>query len=205
VHVGEVLHESPNAPAVTRFLLKSLEPGDVLTHLCTHHSGGVMDEAQQPVPELREARAGGVVLDPASGRGNFSYDVARRQADLGLHPDTISTDMSTPGRADVVHSLMECMAKFMALGCSFEDVVRMTTVNAARALAREGELGAIAIGREADLTILDRVPGRWKFVDCRKQPFTGEHALVPVQTLRAGELFSPDWGPHAWGWLPEEG
>jgi dihydroorotase len=100
---------------------------------------------------------------------------------------------------------MECMAKFMALGCSFEDVVRMTTVNAARALAREGELGAIAIGREADLTILDRVPGRWKFVDCRKQPFTGEHALVPVQTLRAGELFSPDWGPHAWGWLPEEG
>jgi hypothetical protein len=28
--------------------------------------------------------------------------------------------------------------------------------------------------------------------------------LVPVQTVRAGELFSPDWGPYAWGWLPEE-
>ena len=204
VHIGEVLHESANAPAVTRYLLKTLEPLDILTHLCTHHSGGVMDQADQPVPELREARAGGVVLDPASGRNNFSFEVARRQADLGLHPDTISTDMSTPGRAEIVHSLMECMAKFMALGYGLEDVVRMTTVNAARALGRESELGAIAVGREADLTIMDVVPGRWKFVDCRKEPFTGEKAIVPVQTVRAGELFAPDWGPHPWGWLPEE-
>ena len=28
--------------------------------------------------------------------------------------------------------------------------------------------------------------------------------MVPVQTVRAGELFSPDWGPYPWGWLPEE-
>jgi dihydroorotase len=101
VHVGEFLHESTNAPAVTRYLLRTLEPLDILTHLCTHHAGGVLDEAQQPVPELEHARASGVVLDSASGRSNFSFDVARRQADLGLHPDTISTDMSTPGRADV--------------------------------------------------------------------------------------------------------
>jgi len=144
------------------------------------------------------------VLDPASGRSNFSIEVARRQADLGLHPDTISTDMSTPGRSEVVHSLMECMAKFMALGYSLEDVVRMTTVNAARALGKDAELGAIVVGREADLTIMDVLPGRWKFADCRQEAFTGEHAIVPVQTVRGGELFAPDWGPYPWGWLPEE-
>lgn len=204
VHIGEVLHESANAPAVTRYLLKTLQPLDILTHLCTHHSGGVMDDDLQPVPELREARANGVVLDPASGRSNFSIDVARRQADLGLHPDTISTDMSTPGRSEVVHSLMECMAKFMAVGCSLEDVVRMTTVNAARALSKQDELGAIAVGREADLSVMDVLPGRWKYADCRKEAFSGDHAIVPVQTVRAGELFAPDWGPYPWGWLPEE-
>jgi dihydroorotase len=204
VHIGEVLHESANAPAVTRYLLKTLQPLDILTHLCTHHSGGVMDEDRQPVPELREARANGVVLDPASGRSNFSIDVARRQADLGLQPDTISTDMSTPGRSEVVHSLMECMAKFMAVGCSLADVVRMTTLNAARALGKQDQLGAIAVGREADLTIMDVLPGRWKYADCRQEAFTGDHALVPVQTVRAGELFAPDWGPYPWGWLPEE-
>ena len=203
VHIGEVLHESANAPAVTRYLLRTLQPNDILTHLCTHHSGGVMDEERQPLAELREARASGVVLDPASGRSNFSVDVARRQADLDLHPDTISTDMSTPGRAEVVHSLMECMAKFMALGYRLEDVVRMTTVNAARALGRQADLGAIAVGREADLTIMDVLPGRWTYADCRQERFTGEHALVPVQTIRASELHAPDWGPYPWGWLPE--
>ncbi|HLG70723.1 MAG TPA: amidohydrolase/deacetylase family metallohydrolase [Chloroflexota bacterium] len=204
VHIGEVIHESPNAPAITRYLLKTLEPNDILTHLCTHHSGGVMDEHDLPIPELEEARAAGVVLDPASGRGNFAYDVARRQADLGLHPDTISTDMSAPGRQEIIYSLMECMAKFMSLGYSLADVVRMTTVKAAKALHREHELGAIAVGREADLTIMDVVPGKWRFVDCRKQTFTGDQAVIPVQTIRAGELFAPDWGPHPWGWLPEE-
>jgi dihydroorotase len=156
------------------------------------------------VPELQEARASGVVLDQASGRGNFSYEVAQRQADLGLHPDTISTDMSTPGRAEVVHSLMECMAKFMALGYSLEDVVRMTTINAAKALRKEDQLGAIAVGREADLTIMDLVPGKWQFKDCRGESFSGAQAIVPVQTVRAGELFAPEWGPYPWGWLPAE-
>lgn len=203
VHVGDLLTESHKAPAVTRYLLKMLKPPDILTHLCTHHSGGVMDERERPVPELQEARATGVVMDSASGRSNFSYEVARRQADLGVRPDTISTDLSTPGRASVVYSLTECMAKFMALGYSFADVVRMTTTNAAAALGLQEELGAIAVGREADLSILDAVPGRWRFTDCRQQSFTGERAIIPVQTVRAGELVAPDWGPHPWGWLPE--
>jgi dihydroorotase len=46
--------------------------------------------------------------------------------------------------------------------------------------------------------------GRWAFADPFGHQFTGEHALVPVQTVRAGELFAPDWGPHPWGWLPPE-
>jgi dihydroorotase len=179
VHVGEFLHESTNAPAVTRYLLRTLEPLDILTHLCTHHAGGVLDEAQQPVPELEHARASGVVLDSASGRSNFSFDVARRQADLGLHPDTISTDMSTPGRADVVYSLMERMAKFIALGYTLADAVQMTTSNAARALGKAETLGSPAVGREADVTIMDVLPGQWKFTDCRRQTLVGQQASFP--------------------------
>ena len=29
-------------------------------------------------------------------------------------------------------------------------------------------------------------------------------ALTPVLTVKAGEVFNPDWGPHPWGWLPPE-
>lgn len=100
--------------------------------------------------------------------------------------------------------LLDSMAKFMSIGYSFADVVRMTTVNAAKGLGMADKLGAIAVGREADLSIVDVVEGNWKFTDTLNKPFTGSKALVPVQTMRAGELFSPDWGPYAWGWLPQE-
>jgi len=74
-----------------------------------------------------------VVLDSALGRGNFGYEVARRQAEIGLHPDTISSDLTAGGRNFGV-GLLDSMSKFLALGYSLPDVVRMTTANAARAM-----------------------------------------------------------------------
>lgn len=201
-HAAERAHPE-HVAALTRAVLRALEPSDILTHLCTPHVGGVLDEARRPLPELNEARANGVVLDPALGMGNFGYQVAREQAELGLLPDTISSDLTALGKT--FHSLVECMAKFMAVGYSLQDVVRMTTVNAARAIGREDELGAIAAGREADITILDVVPGRFTFVDTTRNAFSGEYGIAPVHTIRAGELYAPDWGTHPWGWLPAAG
>jgi dihydroorotase len=202
-HIGNGTAEAERMQQVTRAMLKAFEPGDILTHLCTPNAGGVLDAAKQPIPELLEARANGVTLDPALGRNNFGYEVARRQAELGLQPDTISSDITGSGRSRLVYSLLECMSKFLAIGYSLPDVVRMTTANAARAIGRQDSLGAIAVGREADLTILETVPGRWRFSDTTEQAFSGEQALVPVLTIRGGEVFEPEWGPHPWGWLPE--
>jgi dihydroorotase len=125
-------------------------------------------------------------------------------ADLGILPDTISTDITPGGYGEIVYSLMECMAKFLAIGYSLADAVRMTTTNAARALGLTEQLGAIVVGREADLTIFDLVAGRWRFIDTVGQEFNGEYAIVPVHTIRGGELIAPGWGPHPWGWLPEQ-
>ncbi len=206
VHIGDMrATDYQRASAVTRFLLNSFDPGDLLTHLATPHAGGVMaDEARTlPVPELQEARNRGVVLDAALGAGNFGFDVARRQAEIGLHPDTISSDLTAMGRGRIVYSLLECMGRYMAVGYSVADVVRMTTANAAKAIGMADTLGAIAVGREADITVLDVVNGRWKFLDTLRKEFTGDRALVPVLTIRAGQVFEPEWGPHPWGWLPE--
>ncbi len=207
VHIGDMRAENyDKASAATRYLLDNFDPGDILTHLATPSAGGVMaDEARtQLIPELQEARNRGVVLDPALGAGNFGFDVARQQADLGLIPDTISSDLTAGGRSRVVYSLMECMGRFMAVGYSVADMVRMSTTNAAKALNLQDVLGALAVGREADITILDVANGKWKFIDTTQKEFTGEKALVPVQTIKAGEVFAPEWGPHQWGWLPPE-
>jgi dihydroorotase len=207
VHVGDMRNENwDKAEQATGYLLNSFDPGDILTHLATPRAGGVMaDEAQTKIiPELQEARNRGVVLDPALGAGNFGFDVARTQADIGLIPDTISSDLTAGGRGRVVYSLMECMGRFMAVGYTVQDMVRMSTTNAAKALRMQDEIGALKVGREADITVFEVVNGKWKFVDTVQKEFTGEKAMQPIVTLRAGEVITPEWGPHPWGWLPPE-
>ncbi len=204
VHIGDFTAKDEASAArrgeLTRFLLKTFEPGDILTHLCTPNSGRVLDPDGNPYPEVAEARANGVVLDSALGRGNFGIEVARRQADLGLFPDTISSDLTAMGQT--FHSLLECMAKFMSIGYTLADVVKATTASAARALGRQHELGAIEVGRDADLSIIDVVEGDFTFTDTTGKEFRGGYGLVPVRTVKAGEEFSPGWGTHPWGWLP---
>ena len=204
VHIGDFTARDEASAArrgeLTRFLLKSFEPGDILTHLCTPNSGRVLDPAGRPYPEVAEAHANGVVLDSALGRGNFGIEVASRQADLGLFPDTISSDLTALGQT--FHSLLECMAKFMSIGYTLADVVKATTASAASALGLQHEIGSISVGRDADLSIIDVVEGDFTFTDTTGQEFRGGYGLVPVRTLKAGEEFSPGWGTHPWGWLP---
>jgi dihydroorotase len=204
VHIGDFTAKDAASAArsgeLTRFLLKTFEPGDILTHLCTPNSGRVLDPAGKPYPEVAEARANGVVLDSALGRGNFGIEVARRQADLGLFPDTISSDLTALGQT--FHSLLECMAKFMSIGYTLADVVKATTASAAGALGLQHEIGAITVGRDADLSVIDVVEGDFTFTDTTGKEFRGGYGLVPVRTLKAGEEFSPGWGTHPWGWLP---
>ena len=201
-HVGNRVATVERRPGADPYLFDTLEPGDIITHLCTPHAGGVMDAARQPLPRLRELQAAGVVMDAALGRGNFSVELARIQAEADIHPDAISSDMTPQGYADIVYSLLECMAKFLSIGYRLADVVRMTTSGPAKALNLADRLGALAVGREADITIFDVVSGRWQFTDTTGTAFTGDDALVPVQTVRAGVVIPPNWGPHPWGWLP---
>ncbi|MFG1972724.1 amidohydrolase family protein [Nonomuraea fuscirosea] len=204
VHIGDLSARRRPDPHLlepaTRFAVEQLDAGDILTHLCTPNHGGVTDAADRMMPALLAARERGVVLDSALGRGNFGYRVAREQRALGLAPDTISSDLTLAGQS--FHSLLECMAKFMAVGYDLPDVIRMTTVNAARAIGAAAELGAVAIGREADLTVIDLVEGDFAFTDTAQEVFHGGFGLRPVHTVRAGALVPPGWGTHPWGWLP---
>ena len=184
-------------------LLDYLGPGDILTHLFTGNSGHILGDDGKVIPEIAEAQERGVFLDTAHGRLNFSFDVARRALDQGVRPQSISTDLNILGRQRIVHSMMEMLARFLALGFSLEDVIRMTTVNPATALNMEDTLGSLTMGRTADITVLEEVSGDWVFHDTAGGTLTGSKALVPVVTVKGGEVFSPDWGPHPWGWLPE--
>ena len=202
VHIGDRT-VAPDGPTITRELLPLMEQGDIITHLFSGNRGGIIDDDGKVIPEILEAQERGVFFDTAHGRQNFSFDVAKRAIDGGVRPRSISTDLTIPGRENTVHSMTEMLSRFLALGFPLEDVIRMATVNPASALDMEDTLGSLTVGREADITVLDEVTGDWVFHDTQGDTLQGDKALVPVVTVRAGEVFSPDWGPRPWGWLPD--
>jgi dihydroorotase len=201
VHIGDTTKRYD--PNVIRELLPLLEPGDIVTHLFTANPGGVLDTNGRLVPEAKELAARGVWLDTAHGRMNFGFNVGRRVLDQGLTPHCISTDLTIPGRANTVHSMVEIMARFLGMGFTLEQVIAMSTVNPARAIGEANRLGSLAVGRQADISVLEVRDGRWVVYDTLRDSMKIDKTVVPVLTVKRGRAFEPEWGPHPWGWEPE--
>ena len=201
VHIGDRF--AGDGPTLTQGLLPLMDEGDIITHLFSGNAGRILDAAGQVLPEVLDAQERGVFFDTAHGRQNFSFDVARRALEQGVRPLSISTDLTIPGRLNTVHSMTEMLSRFMALGFSLEDVIRMATANPARAIGMEDTLGSIAPGRAADVSVLEEATGDWLFHDTEGDTLRGDKALAPALTVKGGQVFAADWGPRPWGWLPD--
>ena len=205
VHVGDIMGQDPVAAELAPQLLSDvLTEGDVVTHSLSFQVGALLNGGEL-LEETKAARERGVYFDVGVGRANFSFDSAKQVMDQGLVPDTISSDFTQASRhAGPTHSLVECMAKMMALGVSLEDAITMTTANAAKILGIEDETGTLAVGYDADISILEPVGGDFVFRDPTGATLNGSMALRPVTTVRAGQVIPVDFGPRPWGWLPEQ-
>ncbi len=201
VHIGDT--EKRYDPTVIRSLLPLLEEGDILTHYFTANPGGVLDGNGKLVPEAREAADRGVWFDTAHGRKNFSFDVGRRCIEQDLLPHCISTDLTVPGRIHTVHSMTEIMTRFLGLGFTLAQVVAMSTSNPARAIGAAHRLGSLAVGRQADISVLELREGDWVVYDVLGESLRVRQAVVPFVTVKKGQVFTPDWGPRPWGWEPD--
>jgi dihydroorotase len=201
VHIGDTAKKYD--PDVIRELLPMLEPGDIVTHLFTANPGGVLDSQGKLVPEAKEMVDTGIWLDTAHGRMNFGFDVGRRVLDQGLIPHCISTDLTVPGRVNTVHSLVEMMTRFLGLGFTLEQVIAMVTINPAKAIGEQDRLGSLAVGRQADVSVLEVRHGDWVVYDVLGSPLKVETCFVPSLAVKRGVDFAPEWGPRPWGWEPE--
>ena len=201
VHIGDT--EKRYDEKVIHQLLPILEEGDIVTHLFTANPGGVIDSQGKLAPEAVEARERGVWLDTAHGRMNFSFDVGQRVLDQGLLPHCISTDLTLPGRQLTVHSMTEMMTRFLAMEFTLDQVVEMCTLNPAKALGQEHRIGSLAPGHQADVSVLDLKEGDWIVYDVVGGSRRTEKAVVPVLTVKRGEVYEAGWGPRPWGWEPD--
>ena len=76
-------------------------------------------------------------------------------------------------------------------------VVTMCTANPARAAGVDDRLGSLAVGRQADISVLDIRPGDWMVYDVLGAGLRVDRAVVPFVTVKKGRVFTPDWGPRA--------
>ena len=208
IHIGDIgpKDQTPTPPEVTARALSMLSPGDIVTHVFSPLTGAAVDTEGRILAELVEARSRGVVMDSSYGDFNFGWERAEAVMSQGLIPDTVGTDSEIQSNMGIrqisTRTLLEDLAVYLQLGFSLEDVVRMTTINPARGLGIEERAGSLASGRSADISVLEIVEGRWNLTDATGESRVGSKALVPVFTIKNGEIIESDEPLHPWGWSP---
>ncbi|MEM1111201.1 MAG: amidohydrolase/deacetylase family metallohydrolase [Pseudomonadota bacterium] len=182
VHFGGFPH-TPVIPALN--VLNALRPGDIVTHAFRAGSG-ILDEHNQPRPDYVAAYERGVVMDVGHSSGDFHIGTAGHLIDLGYKPTTISTDLNAFNFDGPVFTLTETMSKLWNLGLSLNEVIAMVTSQPAQTLHRANSLGALCVGREADLTMLSIEEGTFNFSD-GFETMAATKRLVADGCWRAGE------------------
>ena len=134
-----------------------LRPGDVVTY-CFRREPHCIVEGGRVHPAIRAARDRGVLFDVGHGTASFDFPTAEAALADGFLPDTISTDLQARHRGALPpHTLPRVMAKLRAAGMPEAAVFAAVTARPARILGLGGELGVLAPGACADLTVL-----RWR-------------------------------------------
>jgi dihydroorotase len=169
-------------------VLEHLRAGDVVTHTFNPTAHNILDPRGRVRPEVLEARARGVLFDAGHAQPAFDLEVARAAAEQGFFPNTLGSDCIS---ADQVGggrhpTLLGAMATFLELGMPLERVVEGATTAPARAIRREGACGALAVGRPADIAVLELEDRPGTFPDCAGRPVRLARQFRPVMTFRAG-------------------
>jgi dihydroorotase len=171
--------------------LARLRPGDIVTHSFTGWPPGIIDSRGHVIDAALDARRRGVLFDIGHGAGSFSWRTADAALADGFAPDTISSDLHIGNINGPVYDLVTTLSKFLHLGLSVEEVIAKATTRPAQAIGRSGEIGAIAVGRVADVSLLRIVEGRFSLADTRGESRVADRRLEPVATVRAGVVSTP--------------
>lgn len=182
VHIDDPFSPLPD-------ILKMMRKGDVYTHIYNNHPHNVLDANGKILPEVLEARARGVFMDPAQGMSHFSFDVVERCLQQGFLPDTIGTDLSPRTTGDFVFDLPTQMSKFMALGLDMDKVIECVTINPSKIFDYGAQIGTLKPGYEADIGIFELREGRFEFEDSNRVKRTGHQLLVNKSVIRHGQLY----------------
>lgn len=188
---------------LSALLLDKLRLGDIYTHCYSGRrmevlAGGALN------PVMKAGRARGVLFDLGHGGGSFYWPVAMPAFQQKFYPDTISTDLHTGSMNAGMKDMVNVMSKTLAMGAPLEEIIRMSTWNAAKEIQRP-ELGNLDVGAEADVTVLRVEKGQFGFLDSAGARMAANERLVAELTIRKGAivwdlngLAATDWKAYSY-------
>ena len=184
IHVG-------NTKTPLEELTSMLRPGDVVTHSFHGSSHGVLNDSGRVLDGIREAQQRGVIFDIGHGAASFSFATAEKTLADGFTPGCISSDLHVYNIEGPVFDQLTTMTKFMHLGMTLDEVVRLSTEAPARAMGLSGSLGTLKVGATADVTIVSLDEGRFTLMDSAGVSVEANSFLTHVQTIRDGRVYRP--------------
>jgi dihydroorotase len=183
---------------INALFLDKLRPGDIFTHCYSGHREEVL-ENDTLNPAMVAGRKRGIIFDLGHGAGSFYWYVAVPAYAAHFYPDSISSDLHINSMNAGMKDMTNIMSKLMSLGSSLQDVIRMSTFNAAKEIRRP-LLGNLDVGSDADVAVLRLDRGTFGFVDSAGARKSGTQLLVCEMTMRDGKVVwdlngraSPDW------------
>jgi len=114
-------------------LVNMLRPGDVVTHSYHGNDHGILDDAGRVKEGIREAQRKGVIFDVGHGAASFWFRNGVPALLQGFPPDSISTDLHMGNINGHVHSMLDTMSKYLAMGMPFQEVIYRSTTTPAKA------------------------------------------------------------------------
>jgi dihydroorotase len=94
------------------------------------------------------------------------------------------------------------MSRYLALGLTVKEVVTRATSGPAAAAGIADRSGRLAVGRRADISMLELREGDWTVSDSFGSTLRLCRAFLRVHTVCAGAVVEPGPRPHSWGWEP---
>ncbi len=182
VHIGGTYSPLPK-------ILAMLKPGDLVTHSFHGREGGILDERDRILLEVRRAVESGILLDVGHGAGSFAFRTAEKAFSQNVRPGTISSDVHQGNVNGPVYDLATTLSKFLHLGMSIEEVIRRATANPAKALSFPSGTGSLKEGSVADIAVFELREAPWEMVDSMGEKRPGKWRLKPMATVKAGRVY----------------
>lgn len=170
-------------------IAKLLRKDDIWVHMFQLNGKTILNNEGRIYKELYEAKERGVLFDVASGRSSFSFNLVKTALEQDFKPDFLGTDLVTFNMFQrPLFSLLYTMSMYMSLDFTLEDVVRLCTVQPAKAMKMESQVGTLKEGNLADITIVQLKENENKFHDNHGGSIHGKCLLVPQATIKSGKV-----------------